>query len=245
MGQGGSKKGKGNHNGNGLGNGLNASRKSSDMSNHDEEAELQESLRAYDYCEQLIRNVMEGEKDRGAGLGQLRLLPDECILRVISFLPMQDICSLQRVSKTLFTLGRDDSLWKHIYRDRGVKSLFGPNALDDSRLPQMAENWHKHKRKKKRCHGKWHKICLKNMLLLPDGEPVILNEQILGCPLDWVIELFGQSDEVIAISRGNAYYFFHAVGLSMCCEDSKITAVLKLAPLDTCRAYEKIVPLPF
>eukprot|EP01087_Luapelamoeba_hula_P013377 TRINITY_DN3819_c2_g1_i2.p1 TRINITY_DN3819_c2_g1~~TRINITY_DN3819_c2_g1_i2.p1 ORF type:complete len:272 (-),score=39.79 TRINITY_DN3819_c2_g1_i2:725-1540(-) len=227
--------------------------------------ELQEALKNYDYHEQLIHNVLVGDKDRTHGLGQLNALPDECILRVFSFLPIEDICGLSCVSKTLFTLGRDDALWRNLYRVRGVRSLFGPGAHE----LEIDDDWHKKiKRQKKRkpalspaqvkankkndgpaphVPGKWRNICLKNMLLLPEGEPLILNEQILGCPLERVEELFGQCDEVTTVGRGDAYYFFHAVGLSMCCEDSKITSVLKHAPLDSCTgpAYEKIVPLPF
>jgi len=201
------------------------------------ETELQ--TRVLDYHDEVILGVIEGEMDRKVGFGQLCVLPDECLLRILSFLPIEDICGVSCVSKAFFVLGRDEWLWKTIYKTRGVYNA----GFDD---PLGGWLIGKKKRKKRRCgRAKWRDICFKNMLCLPETEPVILNEQILGIPFDRVEDLLGQFDEVTNVARGSAYYFFHSVGLSVCCEDSKVTSVLKNTPLPSCDgpAYEKIVPL--
>lgn len=68
------------------------------------------------FHERVICEVVRGSMDRDEGLGQLAFLPDECILNVLSFLAVCDIGSASCASRALFLLGRDDALWKHIYR---------------------------------------------------------------------------------------------------------------------------------
>jgi len=211
-----------------------------------DDTELQDGRPILDYHEQILLEVEEGEKDRGSGLGVLQVLPDECILRILSFLPLKDIGEVSCASKTLFVLGRDDFLWKTFYTNMGIQKLF-EDCIDNVAEKRDFGRANGTKKKKNKRQGKWRTICLKNLLCLRDGEPIILNEQILGITYERVEELFGQCDEVTNVGRGSAYYFYHSVGLSICCEDAKISCVLKHIPLESCTgaAYEKIVPLPF
>jgi len=206
--------------------------------NGDAETELQDSHKM-EVAEIIWEEVLDGGLERRDSLGQWNVLPDECVLRILSLLPIKDIFAISCASKTFFMFGRDEFLWKTLYQTRGISRYCRiPEEQTDDFLKDKST------KVKRKGRGKWRSICLKNLVMVQDVE-VILNEQMLGWPFERVEDLFGQFDEVTNVGRGSCYYFFHSVGLSVCCEDARVSSVLRHTPVGSCpgSCYEKIVPL--
>ncbi len=165
---------------------------------------------------EIIQGILQGSMDREEGLGRLAILPDECILHVVSFLSIADLVCMSCVSKILFFLGRDDSLWKLIYK-RSMQPYFHEALFNEQHMAYAYtfDSRGKQKRKMRRC-GKWRSICARNLLRLPNGEPMIISEHILGWSLERVNDLFGSSDEITTVGRTGAYHYYHCVGLAVC-----------------------------
>ena len=72
-------------------------------------------------------------------------LPDEVILRILSFLEPRDIVQFQRVSRNCLTLGRDDEVWKtETYNHSQMESQRRRQQLlnvQDSRLTELRNAW--------------------------------------------------------------------------------------------------------
>lgn len=193
-----------------------------------------------DFHEYMIYEILRSPMDREEGLGQLAILPDECVLHIMSFMGLMDIGSVSCTSKLLFFLGRDESLWKLFYR-RGMRRF--DNAPRDDSFNFSKDVKGRQRRKEKKC-GKWKGVCRLNFVRLPSGEGMILTEHLLGWSLDKVNELLGTCDEVTPVGRSGAYYYYHATGLAMSLEEDRVTSVLRNIPLESCTgpAYAKIVP---
>jgi hypothetical protein len=204
-----------------------------------------------------IADLFQSHVDREDSLGKLNVLPDECVLRIISCLSISDLSNFASTSKYAFFLSRDENLWKALYRRHlyKIKALCPAHDGGDTNLEDLSDlldskrrNGESSKTTKKRKRwrggrGKWMSICLRNVIRF-NGDLLVITEGILGWPLERVNDLFGNSDEVTTVNRNGAYHYYHSVGLSVCFEDDRVTSVLKHVALESCTgpAYMKIIP---